>query len=277
MEIDALWDFFDAAASERRFRDALSAAADESDRLELETQLARALGLQRRFDEGFAILDSKAFANATPRVRVRAELERGRLLNSSGLKADSVAHFIRAAELAAEFGAEGLEVDALHMLAIADAPNALDWNERALAKSLSSLDPAARKWQASLLNNLGWTYFEKGQFERSLELFERALSLRREKGDAKQIAIAEWCVGRLYRALGRFEEARQVMLRLEAGDSSGYVHEELAELYAGEGDYEMAREAAQTALEMLGNDPDFIRYETERLARLNELAGHISE
>lgn len=115
-EIDALWEYGNPAESERRFRAALDASTtsaaprDEARRLELLTQLARSLGMQRRFDEGHAHLDeveralgggAAALGQAKPaagdgveiratsattalRPRLRLLLERGRLFNSAG-------------------------------------------------------------------------------------------------------------------------------------------------------------------------------------------------
>ncbi len=57
--LDQLWNFDDPAGSEARFR---AAAADESydadERAELTTQLGRAIGLQGRYEEADALLDS---------------------------------------------------------------------------------------------------------------------------------------------------------------------------------------------------------------------------
>ena len=72
-----LWDFDDPAASERRFRRAAS-ATQGPDRLVPLTQLARALGLQERYDEAHAVLDG--LSAAQPEEEVRVTLERGRLL-----------------------------------------------------------------------------------------------------------------------------------------------------------------------------------------------------
>ncbi|WP_350349629.1 hypothetical protein ABIQ69_06895 [Agromyces sp. G08B096] len=59
--IDRLWDFSDPAKSEERFREA---ADDDSYsvhvRQSMATQLARAIGIQGRFDEGLAVLDAVA-------------------------------------------------------------------------------------------------------------------------------------------------------------------------------------------------------------------------
>ena len=75
-----LWDFDDPAASEQRFRDAADAAEEPQRGIWL-TQVARALGLQERYDEGHAVLDDLAVSNAE--VATRVSLERGRLLRLS--------------------------------------------------------------------------------------------------------------------------------------------------------------------------------------------------
>jgi len=87
-ELDDLWDYDDPAGSEIRFRAAIEAAEAGGDPVavdEARTQLARAPGLQGQFDDGHAILDAvDASHPIDDRIRVRALLERGRLLRSSG-------------------------------------------------------------------------------------------------------------------------------------------------------------------------------------------------
>ena len=190
-DLDDLWDFDDPAAVE-----AAAVAGDAAGADEALTQLARALGLQDRFDEGRAVLDAVDADGAAPaRVRVRSLLERGRLRRSGGDPVASVEPFAAAWELASAVGEDGLAVDAAHMLAIVDAPPGSDaWHERALALAEASPDPKARKWRASLWNNVGWSRFERGDHPRALEAFETALAARRERGEAKETRIAEWCV-----------------------------------------------------------------------------------
>ena len=53
----SLWDFDDPEVSERRFREAAAATDDAEERRLLDTQIARALGLQGRFDEANRALD----------------------------------------------------------------------------------------------------------------------------------------------------------------------------------------------------------------------------
>src|SRR4029077_1398077 len=204
--LDDLWDYDDPVASEARFRTAIEAAeaggapkaADET-----RTQLARALGLQGRCEAGPAILDRVETDHpADDRIRVRARLERGRLWRASADVAASMAPFEEAGELARTLGEDGPAVDAAHMLAIVDAPpGEATWHQRALELADTSPDPTAGKWRGSLWNNVGWARFDAGDLDGALAAFETALATRRERGEAKETRIAEWCVARCIRAL----------------------------------------------------------------------------
>jgi tetratricopeptide (TPR) repeat protein len=160
-ELDTLWDFSDPAASESRLR---SAAENSEHRDELLTQVARALGLQGRFDEAHELLDS------LPDDHVRVPLERGRLHNSAGDPAAAIPLFAEAAAHATGF----LEVDALHMLAIADQPNAEEWTRKGLEAVTAADDARTKRWATSLHNNYGWTLYDAGDLEGALRRFELA-------------------------------------------------------------------------------------------------------
>lgn len=294
------WDFGDAAGSGARF-DALAAGSESSgDTLaaaEFRTQQARAMGLLRRFDEADSLLDgveaslggSDAAACGGPdaiRPRVRLLLERGRVKNSSGRAAEAAPLFERAWEMAraGEAGAalDGLSVDAAHMYAIVAAPgHAMEWNLRALALAESSPNPDARRWRASLLNNIGWTLFAAGDHAAALAHFERALAARVEQGiDGKGRSawlVARWCIARTQRALGRTVEALAAQQELlaehdRAGSSDGYVHEEIAECMISLGRVDEARPHCAAAFERLSKDPWLAEREPERIARLGRLA-----
>ncbi len=284
--VDGLWDFRDAAASEGRF---LEAAAGEEGlvRLGLLTQAARAQGLQRRFDEATATLDgverelgeSAGHAGDDAGVvGVMLLLERGRVKNSSGDRAAAMVFFERAWE-AARGVDDALAVDAAHMAAIAGAGEAaVRWNETALEAAEASADPRARRWRASLLNNLGWTYHERGEYGRALELFERALEARRERGQERETLIARWAVARCLRSLGRVEEALGEQRSLEAawekiGEPDGYVFEEIGECLLLLGRDEEARGPFARAHAILSEDPWMVEHEGARLERLAELGG----
>jgi len=234
-QIDALWNFDDPIASEGRFR-AAADAADLTDRPILLTQLARALGLQGRYDEAARLLDS--LSGAEPELQVRVLLERGRVLKSRGAPGEARPLFEDALAAATDAGFEHLAVDALHMVAIVAPPAEQEaLNRRALDLAAGADDPRARDWRASLLNNLGWSLFERGDHEAALGLFEDALAARIEQGKPGNIQVARWCIARALRALGRLNEALAIQQALAAehaaaGTTDPYVQDELTELVA---------------------------------------------
>lgn len=282
--LDDLWDFDDLAASGGRFRAAIDAAetdgdADAAD--EARTQLARTLGLLTRFEDGDQVLDLVDAAHAgADRVRVRSLLERGRLRRSSGDTASAVAPFQEAWTLAWELGADGLAVDAAHMLALVDAaPGTSAWNERALALADTSPAPDARRWRGSLWNNIGWERFEAGDLDGALAAFGTALEARAEQGKPRERRIAAWCVGRCLRALGRPAEALAVQERIAseaaaAGDpEDGFVSEETGECLLALGRADEARAPFARAAALLVEDAWLAEHEPDRIARLRELGG----
>ena len=280
--LDDLWDYDDPAASEARFRAAIesaSAGGDATAAAEARTQLARSLGLQGRFADGDAILDRvEADHPAVDRVRVRVHLERGRLRRSSGDAAASVTPFEAAWELARALGEDGLAVDAAHMLALVDAPPGEQaWHRRAIDLADASPDPAARRWRGSLWNNIGWARFEAGDLDGALAAFETALAARREQGEPGPTRIAEWCVGRCLRALGRPAEGLAIQERLVAEAAAagerddGFMAEEIGECLLALGRAEEARPHFARAASLLGADAWLTEHEPDRIARLRDL------
>jgi Tfp pilus assembly protein PilF len=163
-------------------------------------------------------------------------LERGRVLNSSGAPQAARPLFESAFDAATAAGFEHLAIDALHMVAIvAPAAEQESLNRQALDLAAAADDPRARQWRGSLLNNLGWTLFERGDLADALATFEEALAARLEQGKPAEIQVARWCVARTLRALGRYDEAFAIQQALAAehaaaGTADPFVQEELAEL-----------------------------------------------
>lgn len=269
--IDKLWDFNDPAASEERFREAIEQGAGE----EAVTQLARSLGLQRRFDEARATLESIPIPTASDHLKARWNLEMGRVLNSSGRKGESVAYFERALHYADAAGSEFYSVDAAHMLGIvAEGDESLRWNMAAIERAGSSADSRARDWRASLLNNTGWSLHGLGRFSEALELFVQAKEARIKQGRSDLALIAEWCIARCLRSLGRLDDAlsRQKALLTEREDD-GYVHEEIGECLLALGRGGEAAPYFRSACDLLGKDEWLQAEEPERLERLKTLGG----
>ena len=235
--LDALWDFSDPIASEAAFRGAISslggAAGDSVAREVLGTQLARALGLQERYDEADRVLE--LIDAPIPAVRARVALERGRLRNSGGHPEDAVGFFENAATVAEAAGEPFLLVDALHMLGIAQP----DRGEVHVAAALAVLDadPApdrrTQRWRVALHNNRGWALHDEEHFDQALLEFELADAAARAHGTEEQQHVAQWAVARCLRSLGRIPEALAIQEQLfTTRPDDEYVVEELEALRA---------------------------------------------
>jgi len=282
--LDALWNFERPKESEARFRtEAAHHARGTREMAEATTQIARTLGLQRRFADADRTLKAvKPMLRHLPaRVRVRYLLERGRRDNSSGNAARAFAWFEQALAASVDDtlpGADFYRVDALHMLALAaPASRRVAWNLKALAAADASQDPRTRGWRASLLHNLGFVMHERGNDEAALAYWQQALSAREAAHDVERTRIARWTVARGLRALGRLEEAEAIQRRLAdefaaANAPDGDVFEELAEIAFARGDHDAARAWAAKALALLDDDVDLRTDEPGRRARLEALA-----
>ncbi len=282
-QVDKLWDFSKPAESATRFTEELSRhPAGSREALETATQIARTQSLQRQFAEADATLDRVAplLDKVAVRVRIRYLLERGRTRNSSGDKAAAIPMFSEAATLWNSDtlpGADFYRVDALHMLGIA-TPHAeqLGWNNKALAAAEASEDPRARGWRASLLNNIGWTYFDLGDPATALANWQKALPLRKAAGDPEATRVAKWTVARGYRAVGKLDDAEKIQKALvaemeKAREPDGYVYEEMAEIAVARGDKAAAAPWAAKAYALLKDDGYLKTNEAARLQRLAEL------
>ena len=277
-ELDTLWDFADPAGSEQRFRVVLARTREE-DLAEVLTQIARAQGLQRRFDEADRTLDEAdaALRPGDERARIRVLLERGRIANTARRGDRGAARFEEAWERARGAREDALAVDAAHMLGIVETgETAWSWNERAMELARSSPEPAARRWVGSLANNMAWARHGDGACDEALTLFRLALEERRREGRAAEVRIARWSVARCLRSLGRLDEAlaEQEALRSELdalGEADGYVDEEIGECLLAVGREYEARPSFARAFALLSQDKSLSSAEPERLERLRLL------
>ena len=280
LDFDALWDYSDPHKTETKFREILLQIPESNPAyLELLTQIARTQGLQQKFDKAHQTLDQveRRLGDYATRAKIRYYLERGRVFNSSGHPAEARPFFEQALDMAKELLEDFYAVDALHMLAIVSSPaSALDLNLQAIQLAESSGQEKARGWLGSLYNNTGWSYHDMGDYESALKIFQKAEAVRRLKGSVNEIRIAQWCVARSLRSLKRVEEAlsKQITLKAEyeaAGESDGYVFEELGECLLALDRAQEAQPYFAKAHELLSQDVWLAEKEPERINRLKNL------
>ncbi len=281
-DFDSLWNYSKPSETEEKFRELLPRAMNSGDtgyQAELLTQIARTLGLQRKFADADSVLDEvqEMLPRAGEQARARYLLERGRVRNSSGNPDKAQPFFEEALEVAQKAALDDYAVDAAHMMAIvAKGEAVMNWNLKALELAEKSSEPKARRWLGSLYNNIGWTYFDMQKYDSALTLFEKALAFRAEHGQPEQIRIAKWSVAKARRFLGQVDEALRLQRELEkewaqsGEEQDGYVFEELAECLLIKND-PAAESYFALAYRYLSRDSWLAENEPERLKRLKEL------
>ena len=280
---DKLWDWDHPAQSRDKFNAILpdAEAAGNIEYLnELLTQIARTYSLEDNFDAANGLLDrvEKQLPKQPDVATVRYYLERGRTFNSAGSPQKARPLFEKAFHLAHQLKADYYAIDAAHMVAIAARPLAdqKKWTEVGLKLASESTDKRARGWRGPLANNLGWDYFDAGDYKKALPIFQQAYDAFKESGGEKQIHIARWTIARCLRALGRDDEALGIQLALlkkqqQAGTEDGYVYEELGELYLARGEKDKASGYFGKAYKLLSSDKWMMSHESKRMARMKKL------
>lgn len=269
-QIDALWKMDDPEAGVKDLLTALAQHPESAD--EIHTQICRCLGLLGKFPEGWNEL-AKVAANPSGIAAVRVQLESGRLKNSSGNPQAAKLCFEKALDLATKGRFDFYAVDAAHMLAIVTSGDeSIRWGETALKMAAKSKDDRAKRWRGSLLNNLAWTYHDKGDYSKALKTFKEAESFQETNGNPVALRISKWAVARCLRSLKKYAEAIAILEELVKFPEEGYVSEELGEdlLALGRGDE--AKPHFKKAYDLLSKDAYLVEHEAARLERLKDLS-----
>ncbi len=281
--IDTLWNWGDPEVSEAKFRELASTIdkANEPDYyFEVMTQIARTFSLRMMFEQAHKTLDSvDQYLSTYPNdlVKTRSLLERGRTYNSSGDKPKAIEQFLQAVKCAEQAKNDYYAIDALHMLGIADEPKkALEWNEKAMKAAEASSDERAKGWLGPLYNNTGWTYYDMGEYEKALSLFERDVIYRTNRKREGESRIARYSVGKTLRALKKLDESLRIQREIEKeiidakSAPDGYVFEEIAECLLEMQKENESKEYFKKAYDLLSKDQWLRANEKARLERLQE-------
>jgi tetratricopeptide (TPR) repeat protein len=283
--INKLWDFSDPKLSESRFRERLSQEEKENaplvERMEILTQVARAEGLQQKFDEAHKTLDTVQATLASlgsTLVDTRYHLERGRAFNSSGNKEKAKEDFLKAIESGKKGGHDYYTIDGIHMMAIADEPTKqLEWTELGIKMAEASNEDRAKLWLGTFYNNSGWTYFGLKEYQKALDLFIKNEKFAESRNNVKDVQIAKWCQAKMYRFLKQLDTAISIQRTLEKAiqdksmEEDGYVYEEIAECLLAQGNTNDAKPYFKRAYELLSKDIWLQKDEKARLDRMEEL------
>jgi Flp pilus assembly protein TadD len=270
--LEQQWNYYDLTKSEESFRALLTREPEHQ--AEILTQIARAQGLQGKFDEAHTTLDEAEGLTRDERIKVRCLLERGRLYNSANQRDKARPLFLEAYNLAKRIHADFYEIDAAHMMAIVEPlEQQIAWHEKALGLCETTSDERAKKWLGSITNNVAWTYHDLGRFEEALETFQKALVWHEVNGKPDTIRIAKWSVARALRSLERYQEALEIQRKLLEECKAnfiqdGYVYEELGECLLALEKADEAKSYFAKAHEFLSQDPWFVQNESKRLERL---------
>jgi tetratricopeptide (TPR) repeat protein len=98
-------------------------------------------------------------------------------------------------------------IDAAHMVAITGTyDEQVEWAHRAITEAETH---GITSWLGPLWNNLGATYEELGEFDKSIEAYINAREEHYKYGDEINKLIADWAVGHAYRLAGEYEEAEK--------------------------------------------------------------------
>lgn len=245
------------------------------------SQLARTYSLRGEYDTANEYLDDAAEAviNKSSRGWVYYLLERGRTSRSSGDLRQARSSFNDAFMIAQRIQNDYLSVDAAHMMGVVEPlAKQHQWHVIALEIAEQSASQRARGWLGTLYNNMGWTYFDQGEYVSALTVFEKGVEFRRQQGEQRREQIAQWAVARTLRALGRLPEALAIQEKLlrqreaQGQVADGYVVEEIAEIYLLQGN-KAAPTYFRRAYRLLITDAYLVEHETERLERLKALSG----
>ena len=100
-------------------------------------------------------------------------------------------YFLAAVDAASGSNLTFLQVDALHMLAIADAGEAEQWTAAGLAALDGVSDARTLRWNVSLHNNSGWRHFDAGRVDDAIISFETARDAATRWGTLQQVQWAD--------------------------------------------------------------------------------------
>ena len=170
-------------------------------------------------------------------------------------------------------------IDAAHMVAITGTPTEqVEWSHKAIEEAEAS---GITSWLGPLWNNLGYTYEEMEEYDKSLQAYLNARDYHYKYGDELNRLIADWALGHAYRLTGNLDKAEKLLKplperfqELENYEFLGWSQKELGEIESARGNYlpaaRLMKEASQN-LRKAGMPEWDAQGFTELIRRVEEL------
>lgn len=243
LKFENMWDYSDPVTSENKFYREIYHQGDNAFTVwELQTQIASALRLQRKFDDSEKILNSiqagiEFAPNTYEKIIVGAlyNLEMGRLLLDIGKTEAAYRYFGFALIMSIITSIDKLMIDAVEMLATAtftdESTNSyLKKIERLTDSSLST----DKMLMASYALIVGLKYLAHFESQRAIEQFMHARDIFSKCNKAELTRFARLNICKVQRFLGQHKTAllelrTQEQLLKKENRVDGYVLEEIAE------------------------------------------------
>ena len=190
-----------------------SQAGDSRVLTEAYAQIARMYSIQGQLDEGkLWLTKAKSVANSdeplgwSRYLGVRGRFEWQDEKDNEKAKAT----FIEMYEYCKAHKLFSRELDAAHMVAIVGTPDEqVEWALNAIEAAEKAEETG---WLGPLWNNLGWTYEERGEYDKMLDALIQARKYHYEVGNDLSKLIADFGVGRAYWRNNFLDDARKWLI-----------------------------------------------------------------
>ena len=252
----------------------------EQGNVEALAQVARCFSLAGKLEEGKGWLERAArlASKDEPLGWSRWLGVRGIFERESGDKAKARATFEEMHAYCVVHALHRRAVEATHHIAIiVPREEQAAWGLKGIAEAERLNDES---WLAVLWNNLGATYEELKEYDRSLEAYRKARDYHYKTGGDSHKLIADWAVGHALRLTGRLEEAREILEKTLAKATAiewvGLCRKDLGKTLGGLGQKAKAMELLKGARESLiaaGYDtswPECLKEIDEAIRRLEK-------
>lgn len=287
LKFENMWDYSDPVASEKNFYNEIYHQGKNAFTIwELQTQVASALRLQKKFDDSRKVLNSiQAAIEFAPNTKEKTivgalyNLEMGRLLLDIGKTEAAYRYFGFALMMSIITSIDKLMIDAVEMLATAAfTDQTINAYLKQIERLTDSVNSADKMLMASYALIVGLKFLAHFENQRAIEQFMHARDIFSKCNKAELTRFVRLNICKVQRFLGQHKTALlelriQEQLLKKENRVDGYVLEEIAENLLA-----LGHDSAQIYFSKAFQDLEIrtlLNYrEPTRLARLHALGVH---